>query len=52
LLGIRVPPMVIEENPNAGREQLPPGITLQDQVDVGATTPFNPNAPLPNTPSQ
>ena len=44
------PPLVNDENPTTPtnrEEQLPPGTTLQDQVDAGVTTPFNPNAPLP-----
>ena len=44
------PPLVNDENPTTPtnrEEQLPPGTTIQDQVDAGLTTPFNPNAPLP-----
>jgi hypothetical protein len=54
LLGVRQVDPTIQENPSAGGEQLPPGVTLQDQVDAGLTTPLNPDAPLPgtNTPNQ
>jgi hypothetical protein len=46
------PPLVNDENPTTPtnrEEQLPPGVTLQDQVDAGLTTPFNPNANLPGS---
>jgi len=46
------PPLVNDENPTTStnrEEQLPPGTTLQDQVDAGVTTPFNPNATLPGS---
>jgi len=46
------PPLVNDENPTTPTnraEQLPPGTTIQDQVDAGLTTPFNPNADLPGS---